>query len=186
MEDSQIIELFWKRDEAALSAVSEKYGKYCNTIARNIIGNEQSVEEIVQDTLLKLWEAIPPNRPDNLQAFVGRVTRNAALNTVKASDAQKRGGGETVLALDDMRNVSTGNIVEDLAEQHEVLDAVNDFLRSLPARKREVLLLKYWHCFNVSDISQIVGMSEANVLNILKRQRKKLIEYLGKRGIEHG
>lgn len=186
MDDDRIIERFWERDETALSAVSEKYGKYCNTIARNIIGNEQSVEEIVQDTLLKLWEAIPPNRPNDLQAFVGRVTRNTALNAVKAMDAQKRGGGVTVLALDDMRNVSTGNIVENLAEQHEVLEAVNDFLRSLPARKRKVLLLKYWHCCSVSDISQIVGMSEANVLNTLKRQRKKLFEYLRKRGIDYG
>lgn len=186
MEDNQMIERLWERDETALSAVFEKYGRYCSTIARNIICNEQSVEEIVQDTLLKLWEAIPPNRPDNLQAFVGRITRNVALNTVKALDAQKRGGGETVLALDDMRNVSTGNIVENLAEQHEVLDAVNDFLRSLPSRKRKILVLKYWHCYRASDISQIVGMSEANVSNILRRQRKKLIEYLRKRGIDYG
>lgn len=185
MEDSQIVERFWVRDETALSAVSEKYGKYCNTIARNIIGNEQAVEEIVQDTLFKLWEAIPPNRPKNLQAFVGRITRNIALNVIKAMEAQKRGGGETALALDELRNVSTGNMVESIAEQHEILDAVNDFLWSINTRKRKVMVLKYWHCCSVSDISQIVGTSEANVLNILKRERKKLIEYLKKRGIDY-
>ena len=185
MEDSQIVERFWERNEAALSAVSEKYGRYCNTIARNIIGNEQSVEEIVQDTLFRLWEAIPPNRPKNLQAYVGSITRNIALNTVKAMDAQKRGGGETVLTLDELRNVSTGNVVENLAEQHEILGAVHDFLRSLPAKKRKVLVLKYWHCCSVSDIAQIVGFSETNVKNVLKRERKKLIEYLKKRGIDH-
>ena len=185
MDDEQIVERFWERDEAALSAVSEKYGKYCRTIARNIIGNEESVEEIVQDTLFKLWEAIPPNRPKKLQAFVGRVTRNIALNTVKSMDAQKRGGGRSTLALDDMINISTGNIIEELAEQHEVLGAINDFLRSINAKKRNVLVLKYWHCCNASDISQIVGISEANVLNILKRERKKLIEYLKKRGIDY-
>lgn len=185
MDDSQIIERFWERDEAALSAVSEKYGKYCKTIARNIIGNEESVEEIVQDTLLKLWEAIPPDRPGNLQAFVGRITRNIALNMVKSMDAQKRGGGNSTLALDDMINISTGNIIEALAEQHEVLSAVNDFLRSINARKCKVLILKYWHCCSASDISRIVGISEANVLNILKRERKKLTEYLKKRGIDY-
>lgn len=185
MEDSQIVERFWERNEAALAAVSEKYGRYCNTIARNIIGNDQSVEEIVQDTLFKLWEAIPPNRPKNLQAFVGSITRNIALDTVKAMGAQKRGGGETVLVLDDLRNVSTGNIVESLAEQHEVLDAVHDFLRSISAKKRKVLVLKYWHCCSVSDIAQIVGYSEMNVKNVLKRERKKLIEYLKKRGIDY-
>ena len=185
MEDSQIVERFWERNEAALSAVSEKYGRYCNTIARNIINNEQSVEEIVQDTLFRLWEAIPPNRPKNLQAFVGSVTRNIALNTVKAMEAQKRGGGEPVLVLDELRNVSTGNVVESLAEQHEVLDAIHDFLRSIPAKKRKVLVLKYWHCCSVSDIAQIVGYSEMNVKNVLKRERKKLIAYLKKRGFDY-
>lgn len=186
MEDNRIVERFWERDETALSAVSEKYGRYCNTIARNIIGNEQAVEEIVQDMLLKLWETIPPNRPNDLQAFVGRITRNIALNALKATEAQKRGGGESPLALDDVKNASTGNIVEVIAEQHETLDAVNDFLRLLPEKKRKVLVLKYWHCFKASDIAHIVGISEANVLNIIKRQRKKLTEYLRMRGIDHG
>ena len=185
MEDNQIVARFWERNESALLAVSEKYGRYCTAIARNIVGNEQSTEECVQDTLLKLWDTIPPNRPKNLQAFIGKVVRNIALDVVKAMSAQKRGGGESMLVLDDLRNVSTGNIVENLAEQREVLDAVNDFLWSIPAKKRKVLVLKYWHCCSVSDISQIVGFSEINVKSILKRERKKLIEYLKKRGVDY-
>lgn len=183
MEDSQIVQRFWKRDETAISSVSEKYGRYCGAIARNIISNEQSVEEIVQDTLLKLWEAIPPNRPKNLQAFIGRIARNTALNAVKAMSAQKRGGGEVALVLDELKDLSTGeNNVENLAEQHEILAAINDFLWSISAKKRKVLVLRYWHCCAISDISQIVGTSEMNVSNILKRERKKMMEYLNKRG----
>ena len=183
MDDSAIIERFWKRDEAALSAVSEKYGKYCSTIARNIVGNEQSVEEVVQDTLLKLWETIPPNRPQKLQAFIGKVARNISLDAVKAAVRQKRGGGEIVLVLDELNDVSSGaDDVERLAEQHETLKAVNDFLWSLSEKKRKVLVLRFWHCCSISDISQIIGISEINVSNILKRERKKLIEYLNKRG----
>lgn len=183
MEDSKIVERFWKRDETALSAVSEKYGKYCAAIARNILGDEQTAEECIQDTLLKLWETIPPKRPKELQPFVGRITRNIALNVLKARVAKKRGGGEIVLVLDEVSEMSDGeHNVEQLAEQHEILDAINDFLWSVSAKKRVVLVLRYWHCCSVAEISQVVGISEINVSNILKRERKKLIEYLKKRG----
>ena len=183
MEDSKIIERFWERDESALSAVSEKYGKYCAAIARNIVGNEQSVEEILQDTLLRLWETIPPNRPKKLQAFIGRITRNISLDTAKSMKAKKRGGGEVVLILDELEDLSTGgNLVEALAEQHEILEAINDFLGSIPIKKQKVLVLRYWHCYSLQEISQIVGISVINVASILKRERKKLIEYLNKRG----
>ena len=183
MEDSIIIERFWERDESAISAVSEKYGKYCKTIARNIIGNEQSVEEIVQDTLLKLWESIPPNRPKMLQAFIGKITRNLSLDAVKVMNAQKRGSGEAELVLDELMDITSGeNKVEDLAEQHEILKAINDFLGGLPIKKRKIVVLRYWHCYSVSEISRIVGISEINVSSILKRERKKLTEYLKKRG----
>ena len=183
MEDSKIIERFWERDESALSAVSEKYGKYCTAIARNIIGNEQSVEEIVQDTLLRLWETIPPNRPKKLQAFIGRITRNISLDTAKSMKAKKRGGGEVVLILEELEDLSTGgNLVEALAEQHEILEAINDFLGSIPIKKQKVFVLRYWHCYSLQEISQIVGISAINVASILKRERKKLIEYLNKRG----
>ena len=183
MEDCEIIDRFWDRDESALSAVSEKYGKYCTAIARNIIGNEQSVEEIVQDTLLKLWETIPPNRPQKLQAFIGKVARNISLDAVKAELRQKRGGGELVLVLDELNDVSSGaDDVERIAENHETLNAINDYLRSISEKKRKILVLRYWHCCSISNISQIVGISEMSGANILKRERKKRMEYLNKRG----
>ena len=183
MEDSMIVQRFWERDETALSAVSEKYGKYCVTIARNIIDNEQSVEEVVQDTLLRLWETIPPNRPKKLRAFIGKIARNISLDAARASVAQKRGGGEVVLILDELSDLSSGRSnVEELAEKHEILEIINDFLGSLPIKKRKILVLRYWYCHSVQNISRIVGVSEANVSNILKRERKKLIEYLNKRG----
>lgn len=183
MEDSMIVQRFWERDETALSAVSEKYGKYCGTIARNIIDNEQSVEEVVQDTLLRLWESIPPNRPKKLRAFIGKIARNISLDAARASVAQKRGGGEVVLILDELSGLSSGRSnVEELAEKHEILEIINDFLGRLPTKKRKILVLRYWYCHSIQKISQIVGVSGINVSNILKRERKKLIEYLNKRG----
>ena len=184
MEDSVIVERFLERDETALSAVSEKYGKYCASIAFNIIGNEQSAQEVVQDTLLRLWETIPPNRPQKLQAFIGKIARNISLDAVKATVAKKRGGGEAALVLDEIANLSTDeNKVEILAEQHELIDAINDFLGTLSETKRNVFVLRYWHCCSVPEISQIVGISAANVSSVLKRGRKKLMEYLNKRGL---
>lgn len=183
MEDEKIIERFWARDEAVLSDVSDKYGKYCMTIARNIVYNEQSAEECVQDALLRLWETIPPNRPTDLQAFIGTVTRNIALDMVKATNTQKRGGEDTVLSFDDEpREISTGeSSVEALAEQHELITEINMFLEGISSVKRRIFVLRYWHCFSVPDISRIVGMSAANVASNLKRVKKKLLEYLNKR-----
>ena len=180
MEDSKIIQLFWERDEAAVSAVSEKYGRYCAAVARNIIGNEQLAEECVNDTLMGLWEAIPPNRPKHLLAFVIKITRNNAINTVKEIRAQKRGGGEVNLVLDELHDIASDYSVEKIAEQHEVMALINKFLGRLSDRKRMVFVLRYWHCCSVAEISQTVGMSEANVYNVLKRVRKKLLEYLEK------
>ena len=180
MEDSKIIQLFWERDEAAVSAVSEKYGRYCAAVARNMIGNEQLAEECVNDTLMGLWEAIPPNRPKHLLAFVIKITRNNAINTVKEIRAQKRGGGEMNLVLDELHDIASDYSVERIAEQHEVMALINKFLGRLSDRKRMVFVLRYWHCCSVAEISQTVGMSEANVYNVLKRVRKKLLEYLEK------
>lgn len=184
MEDGRIIERFWARDEAVLSDVSDKYGRYCRTIARNILDNEQSVEECVQDALMRLWETIPPNRPTDLQAFIGTVTRNIALDAVKAANTQKRGGEDTILSFDnEQREISTGeSTVEALAEQHELITEINKFLDGISSVKRKIFVLRYWHCFSVSDISQIVGMSVVNVASNLKRVKKKLLEYLKNRG----
>ena len=180
-DDSKILELFWKRDESALSAVSKKYGRYCKSVARNIIGNEQAAEEIVNDTLMELWEVIPPNSPKHLGAFVCEVTRNNALDAVREMKAQKRGSGELNMVLDELFDVASDYSVERIAEQHELLELVNKFLGKLPDRKRKVFVLRYWYCYSTSEISQIVGMSEANVYNVLKRVRKSLLEYLEKR-----
>ena len=182
MEDSKIIQLFWERDEAALSAVSEKYGRYCAAIARNITGDEQSAEECVNDTLMELWEAIPPNRPKHLLAFISEITRNNALNMISAIKSQKRGGGEYNAVLEEVGDLASDYSVEITAERHELMASINRFLDTLPERKQKVFVLRYWHCCSVSDISKIVGTSEANVYNILKRVRKKLIEYLKKGG----
>ena len=180
-EDGKILELFWERDESALSAVSKKYGKYCIAIARNILGNEQAAEECVNDTLMELWEVIPPNRPEHLQAFICEIVRNNALDAVREMKAQKRGSGQINLLLDELYDVASDYSVERIAEQHELMALVSRFLKKLPDRKQKVFVLRYWYCYSAAEVAQIVGMSEANVYNVLKRVRKNLLEYLDKR-----
>lgn len=183
MEDSEIVQLFWERDETAVAAVSQKYGKYCTAIARNILEDEQAAEECANDTLLRLWETIPPNRPANLFAFIGKVARNIALNTRKSLRAQRRGGGEITLLLDELDTlVSSGISVEGAAEEKELLSAVNAFLEKLPEKNCRIFVLRYWSCCTVPEIAARVGASEGSVTMTLSRVRKKLAEYLKKGG----
>lgn len=182
-EDSDIVRGFFERDESALSEVSRKYKGYCTSIARNILGNEQAAEECVNDTLMRLWESIPPARPDYLPAFIGKIARNIALNIVRRENSLKRGGGEIDAILDEAAEmISCGDSVEVTVQRHEIISAINDWLGTLPEKKRAVFVLRYWHCRSTSDVARCVGMSQANVENVLKRGRQKLVEYMNKRG----
>ena len=93
MDDRTIIQLFQSRDEAAISAVREKYGAYCGSVALGITGDEQDAEECVSDALYRLWDSIPPAEPKSLRAFAGRITRNISINRLRDASRQKRGGG---------------------------------------------------------------------------------------------
>ena len=181
--DSGIVEKFNQRDESALVDVNRKYGGYCSTIALNILGNQQSAEECVNDTLMKLWESIPPAKPRYLPAFIGKIVRNIALDTVRRESALKRGGGELDLILDEAEEMlSGGDSVELTAQRHEIMAAVNEWLGTISEKKRAVFVLRFWHCKSVSEVASCMGMSQANVENILKRERKNLVEYMKHRG----
>ncbi len=186
MEDKQIIEQLWERNENALSAVSQKYGRYCKVIAANIVGSATDAEECVNDVLLDVWNSIPPSRPDNLRAYIGKIARTNAADILKRETAQKRGGRDMKVIFDELSELSdlaSGYSVEAVAERHEILAEINTYLKSLNERRQKVLVLRYWYCCDVPEISAVTGYSEANVYNILKRERKKLLEYLKKRGM---
>lgn len=182
MDDEQIIELFFERNEAALAAVSQKYGRYCGIIVKNVIGSASDAEECVNDTLLDVWNSIPPNKPENLRTYVGKIARNNALDRLKRDTAKKR-GGEMQTIVDELADFSSGYSVEAVAEQRELLAEINVFLKHLNERKRKVFVLRYWYCCEVSEIAAVTGFTEANVYNIIKRERKKLLDYLRKRGV---
>ena len=105
MEDSKIVQLYWSRDEKAIDATADKYGRYCASIARNILGNREDAEECVNDTYLHAWNAMPPHRPGILSTFLGKITRNLSFNRYRYNTADKRGGGETAVVLEELLDI---------------------------------------------------------------------------------
>lgn len=184
MEDSRIVELFWERSEHAIAEVSDKYGNYCSYIAFRILQNRQDSEECVNDTYWKAWESMPPKRPDRLAAFLGKITRNLSLNRYEQIHAQKRGGGQVVLALEELNEcVPSGDFADRRIEDMELEECLNRFLGGLPAETRRIFLRRYWYFGTVQEIAAELGMTESRVKGILFRTRKKLKSCMEKEGI---
>ncbi len=184
MEDREIVDLFWARDQAAIAETAEKYGKYCYSIAYNILADRRDAEECVSDAMMGLWNSIPPHRPAALAAFVGTVTRRASLRKWRSNRAAKRGGGETAVALDELGDVLPGG--QDpgrVLDERELKCAVHAFLLTLRATERNVFLNRYWAIRPVGEIARRYGFSEAKVRSMLHRTRKKLKDYLIKEGL---
>ena len=184
MDDQEIIDLYWARSEHAIMETEHKYGKLCHRIAWNILGNHQDSEECVSDTYLKAWSAMPPKRPAKLSAFLGKITRNLALNRYERNTADKRGGGEVSLALDELaESIPDSQTIEATVDNRALTDTLNRFLDSLPAEPRRIFLRRYWEVCSVREIADIYGISESKVKVSLFRTRGKLKAFLEKEGI---
>lgn len=185
MEDHQIVQLYWDRDSQAIAASAQKYGTYCRTIARNILPNDQDAEECVNDTWLSAWNAMPPHKPSVLSTFLGKLTRNLAFNRYKHDRAEKRGGGETALVLDELAEIVSGTgSPEEALDRRELARAIDGFLKALPAQQRKLFLCRYWYSDSVRCIASRFGLTENHVSVILKRIRTKLRSYLTERGFD--
>ena len=182
MEDAQIVALYWQREEAAVAESDKKYGQYCRRIARNILENEADAEECVNDTWLKAWNAIPPQRPAKLSVFLGRITRNLALNRRERETAQKRGGGITAAVLEELEGCLPAPM-GDPAEDMVIRETLDRFLAELPAETRQIFLQRYWYLCPVKEIAALHGMGESRVKMILLRARNQLRDLLEQEGI---
>ena len=183
MNDSEIIELYWNKDQKAISASIDKYGPYCFSIAYNILGNAQDSEECVNDTWLKTWDAIPPTRPTVLRVFLAKITRRLSFDKYKAGKAQKRGGGEMLIVLDELSECISGESdVEGQINANELGKAINRFVSSLPERERNLFVRRYYFSESMGVIADRYNLSENNVTVTLSRVRRRLKEHLGKEG----
>ena len=184
MEDSDIIELFWRRSEDAVTEVARKYGGYCRSIAGNILGCDQDTEECLNDTWLAAWDSIPPQKPRTLRVYLGRITRNLALNRRKADSAQKRGGGQAELVLDELRECVGTDTRDELLSELVLHDTINTFLRRQFPLRRAVFLRRYWYMEPIADIAKALGLRQGQTRTILYRMRRELKEELEKEDIK--
>ena len=185
MEDHEIIQLYWDRDEAAIDATDEKYGAYCTAIARNSLPSPQDAEECVSDTWLHAWNAMPPQWPRRLAAFLGRITRNLSFNRCRYSRAQRRFGGELPLILEELGEcVSGGETPEETLDRMALMEAIEGFLDTLPEQKRDMFVDRYWYAESIGQIAKRRRMTENHVSVTLSRLRGKLRRHLMERGIE--
>ncbi|MBR2095818.1 MAG: RNA polymerase sigma factor [Fibrobacter sp.] len=184
MEDAQIIELYWLRSEQAISETAIKYGKLCKAISYNILHNCEDAEECVNDTYLKTWESIPPQRPRILSAFVAKITRNLSLHQYKHQHAQKRGGGQIAMVLSEMEDcIPTNCSMDDALERIAIADALNSFFENLPLEIRNIFIQRYWFLFSISELALEHRTTESKIKSILFRCRKKLAEVLKEAGV---
>lgn len=186
MEDAEIIQLYFQRNEKAIAETAAKYGKYCSSIAGNILDSQQDVEECVNDTYLNTWNAIPPQRPALFKAFLGKITRNLSFNRYKHSRADKRGGGQISLVLDELTECLPGGTEpETVLERKELVRTIEQFLSDLPKDRRVMFVCRYWYADSISDIALKYGISENSVSVTLNRLRKRLQRYLLEGGAGH-
>ena len=183
MDDNTIIDLYWNRSEEAITQTDAKYGRYCYHIAYNILTNQEDAEESVSDTYMAAWNHIPPTRPNVLSTFLGRITRNLSISRWRSNGAQRRGGGETALAFDELQQCVSGkqSIESDLIAK-EILQVLNRFLKDLPRENRIVFMRRYWYLEPIANIAANCGFSQGKVKTMLCRDRKKLKQMLTKEG----
>lgn len=179
MDDKQIVELYWQRSEQALAETDAKYGAYCRAIACRVLQDDRDAEECVADAYLDVWNRIPPHRPAALSAFLGKTVRHIAIDRLRKKTAQKRGGGEVFLALDELGEcIPSRDDVEQEVEKQVLADALSAFLTSLRTDERRVFLRRYWYLDSVEEICARFGFSQSKVKSMLSRTREKLRKHL--------
>lgn len=182
MQDAQIIELYFARNEEAIAATSAKYNSYCMQIAMNILHSREDSEECVNDTYLAAWNSIPPQRPERLSAYLARLARNLSLNRYKSNHAERRGGGELAISLSELDECIADTAVED--ESAEAAGRrISDFLYTLNKETRQVFVRRYFYNDSISDIAHRFGMSDSKVKSMLHRTRIGLKAYLEENGV---
>lgn len=183
MEDETILDLYFARNEQAVVETDRKYGAYCFALANGILHNQQDAEETVSDTYLRAWEAIPPRRPGVFKMFLAKITRNLAFTRWRKGTAEKRGGGEMELVLEELEGcIAAPGRVEDRMNGQELAKTIRSFLDTLPAREQDIFLRRYFFVEESAVIARRYGMKPASVLKTLSRTREKLKRYLAKEG----
>ena len=185
MDDQAIYDLYWARNEQAIAATHQKYGPWCRTIAHRILMIQEETEECVSDTYMTAWNKIPPERPNIFKAWLGKITRNLALSRYRKLNAEKRGGGQTELALEELEFCVSGKeTIDSEMDSRAIVSAINRFLTDQSQTNRDIFMRRYFHMESIREIAGAYRMSESRVTSLLFRQRKQLKSVLEQEGIE--
>ena len=183
MTDREIIELYTRRDERALRETQTAYGKYCEKIALNVLGDIEEARECANDALLKAWENIPPDDPRIFSAYLAAITRNIAISRYRYENAEKRGKSTVPLVLDDLADIiPSGTSVERTAEHREMIAEINRFLGGLPEINRTVFVLRFYMFEDIPDIAKRTGLRKREISAMLYRTKKQIKKHLEEEG----
>lgn len=183
MKDEKIIELFFERNENAVSQATDKYGTCCQSLARSILRNEEDAKECLSDVSHKLWSSIPPTRPQSLKAYMLKLTRNRAIDMYDIKNAAKRGNGETVACFDELSEcLASQESVAESVEASELAKLINELLKSEKPLARKIFLQRYFYMLTVSEIANANSIGESRVKMSLRRTRNRLAEKLSQAG----
>lgn len=182
MNDHEIIELYFSRDEEAIKQTDLKYGRLCRQISYNILNNQEDAEECVHDAYIGVWNAIPPTRPNHLLSFICKITRNQSLKRLESMTRQKRSQG-ILVSLDELAEILPDESVADGANDEEIGKLISDFLRSEKEEVRNVFIRKYFFFDSIGEIAKRYDFTESKVKNMLYRTRMKLKDFLIRQGI---
>ncbi|MGN0582387.1 MAG: RNA polymerase sigma factor [Oscillospiraceae bacterium] len=178
IDDEEIIDLYWSRNERAITETDKKYRNKCISVARNILSDLSDAEECLNDTYLTAWNLMPPERPLKFPSFLYKIIRNHSLNRLQYKGSKKR-KNEYNLSIDEINeSISFSENAESRINEIELAELLNKFLESLDTEKRVIFIRRYWYFDAYSDIARRCSLTEDNVRMILMRIRKKLREFL--------
>ena len=182
--DEEIVELYWQRNEEAITATDKKYRRYLYAIAYNIINENSDCEECLNDTYLNTWNSIPPTRPRVLSAFLSRIMRNVAMDKFRYKAAKSRIPTELIVSLGELEGcIPSETTPDEEVAVREVADVLTEYLRSLPRRSMVIFICRYYYADKVSDIAKMLETSETTVWRELGSIREGLYEEMKKRGL---
>ncbi len=186
MDDKQIVELYWNRDERAISETEAKYGHYLQSIALQVLSDNEDAAECVNDTYLAAWNSIPPHRPELLSAYLGKIVRRISIDLWRKNTALKRGRGRIGSISDELKEHLADTVgLDSEAERLELRNLINTFLSELPVFERQIFVCRYWYMDSIAEIAANHHSSESRIKTILYRTRKKLRKRMTMEGYYH-
>ena len=187
VDDSAIIGLFWDRSEKAITELDSKYGRLCRRIAKNHLSDERDIQECVNDSLLAVWNSIPPQRPDSLMAFLCRIVRNIAIDKYRQGKktAERTNYDVSMEELDELEDMPSLLVkgTEEEALEDEIYSHVNEFLQKLDKMSRMLFVRRFWYCDSYKDISKMTGISENSLKTRFFRIKGQLKTFLQEKGV---